>query len=146
MDDLTAEPDLLEFSFDSAIADAPAAALQRLVRRSAAFNASMGLTGRLRREGERFFGVLEGRAAILLPLAGRILADPRHRAIRVTTLGALAARRFTDWAATGFEIEVASVDASNLRFMPTPVEQRRVVSAAILSLRTTSPFTALRDA
>ena len=105
MGDLTEARDLLEFSFESTVSDVPEAALQRLARRSAAFNVRMGLTGRLRLEDGRFIQSLEGRAAVLLPLAGRILADPRHGSIRVTAFGSIGARRFADWSAEGFQSE-----------------------------------------
>ena len=80
----------------------PAAALLRLARRAAAFNACMGLTGRLRLDGRRFVQTVEGPADVVLPLAGAILADPRHGAIWVTRFDAIAVRRFDDWRDEGF--------------------------------------------
>lgn len=147
MGDLTVARDLLEFSFESAVAsDMSAAALLRLVRRSAAFNARMGLTGWLHLDGGRFVQCLEGRAPVVLPLAGRILADPRHESIMVTAFGAIVARRFADWSAEGFEAGFAGSDGGNLHFLPARPEQRRAVSAAILSLGAGGRLPALRDA
>lgn len=148
MGDLTAARDLLEFSFEStAVPALPEAALQRLARRSAAFNVRMGLTGRLRLEDGRFVQSLEGRAAVLLPLAGRILADPRHDSIRVTAFGSIAARRFADWSAEGLQWSLAENDSDALHFLPSRPEQRRKVSAAILGLGATACLLpALRDA
>lgn len=147
MGDLTEARDLLEFSFESTVSDLPEAALQRLARRSAAFNVRMGLTGRLRLEDGRFIQSLEGRAAVLLPLAGRILADPRHGSIRVTAFGSIGARRFADWSAEGFQWSLAGSDSDNLHFLPSRPERRRQASAAILSLGAAArPLPALRDA
>lgn len=147
MGDLTVVRDLLEFSFESTVApDMPAAVLQRLVRRSAAFNARTGLTGCLRLDHGRFVHSLEGRASVLLPLAGRILADRRHGSIRVTAFGAIAARRFADWRAEGFGDGLAGNDSGNLHFLPARPERTLATSAAILSLGTGARLSALRDA
>ena len=87
MGHLTGVQELLEFSFESTVApEVPAAALLRLARRSAAFNARMALTGRLDYAQGRFVQTLEGPADVVLPLAGLILADTRHRAIEVDRL------------------------------------------------------------
>jgi len=148
MGDLTEAGDLLEFSFESALAEqVPEAALLRLVRQAAAFNGRSRLTGRLRFEDGRFAQVLEGRAALLLPLAGRILADRRHGSIRITGFGALAARRFCGWTATGFDLGDAVMTGDNLHFMPARPEVWRPASvAAVLAIGGRHQASALPDA
>lgn len=122
--------DLIEFSFESVAMPAPRAALWRLARRAAAFNRQMGLTGRLRLDGDRFVQSLEGRAAIVLPLAGLILADPRHRAIRVTAFGAIAARRFDDWRDAGLGAYDELPAAANLLCLAPRLDVRRSAAPA----------------
>jgi hypothetical protein len=99
----------------SAARDLPLAALQRLARETQVVNPRLGLTGELGFERGRFTLALEGRADILLPLAARILADPRHKAIRILGFGAIAERRFTGWRTTGISLD----EADALRFAAT---------------------------
>ena len=77
--------DSIEFAFESQVADdLTAASFAPLVRQSWSFNLRAGLTGELRLQDRRFVQVIEGRCAEVLPLAARILADPRHAAIRIS--------------------------------------------------------------
>jgi hypothetical protein len=122
--------DLIEFAFESQVADdLTAACFARLARQSWSFNIRAGLTGELRLQDRRFVQVIEGGCAEVLPLAARILADPRHAAIRITALRSLAARRFAAWTVSGFDFgaapEAAALPAAaNLRFMPSPLAMR----------------------
>ncbi len=146
MGDLTDLRDLLEFSFESRVApDIPDAALHRLARLSAAYNGRMGLTGCLRFDGGRISQTIEGLPALLLPLAGRILADTRHREIRVIAFRA-SVRRFRDWTTVGLDHGPKDVDAATVALMPTRIEQRPRISASIHSLVSRSPLSALPDA
>ena len=124
--------DLVEFAFESQVADdLTAASFARLVRQSWSFNVRAGLTGELRLQDGRFVQTLEGRCATVLALAARILADPRHGAIRILAFRTLAARRFAGWTVSGFDLaETAEAPlrpaAANLRFMPAGVAARRI--------------------
>jgi hypothetical protein len=129
--------DLVEFSFESVAAvELPPAALLRMARRASAFNARMGVTGRLRLHGGRFVQTIEGRCAVVLELAARILADSRHEAIRTTSFRAIPERSFADWAVSGFStdaVDVAGVE--HLRLLPAVAAARRVAyTASIYSL------------
>jgi hypothetical protein len=109
--------DLAGLSLDSSVAAGlPLAALQRLARHTLLVNPRLGLTGELRVERGRFALTLEGRADLLLPLAARILADPRHQAIRIAAFEAIAARAFVSWSVAGFDLEAAG----SLRFAAPP--------------------------
>jgi hypothetical protein len=110
---------LLELGLCStAAAGLPLAVLQRLARHTLEVNPRFGLTGELRFADGRFSLLLEGRGEVLLPLAARILADPRHRAIAVTAFGGIAERRFADWSAAGFGLDEAPAGFPTLRFTP----------------------------
>jgi len=123
--------DLLEFSFESLVApDMPDAALVRLSRQAATNNARMGLTGRLVCADGRFVQTLEGPAAVLLPLAGLILADRRHRSIRVTAFGGTAERRFHDWSAAGLESSAPAAAGATVVLLPAGTERRRAITAS----------------
>jgi hypothetical protein len=129
--------DLVEFSFESvAAAELPPAVFLRLARQASAFNMRTGLTGRLRLQGGRFVQTVEGRCDLVLSLAARILADPRHEAIRTTAFRAIAARRFADWGVSGFAHDAAEIaGAGNLRLMPAVAARRRLaIPASIHSL------------
>jgi hypothetical protein len=100
--------DLVQLAFTSvAPPHLPPAVFQRIARQASATNLRLGLTGELRLEAGRFSLVLEGRSARLMPLAGRIFADPRHRAIRVDAFGGIERRRFADWRTLGFDLHPA---------------------------------------
>jgi Sensors of blue-light using FAD len=94
---------LVEFSFIStACPNMPTAAFLRLAHQTRTFNERMDLTGRLDFVDGRFEMLVEGDCGTVLQLAARILADPRHTSIRITALGAIAERRFSEWTLTGF--------------------------------------------
>lgn len=141
---------LLVFSFESDASAVPAAALLRLARRAQVYNACMGLTGRLRLDGERFVQTVEGPAEIVLPLAGSILADPRHGAIRVTAFGAIPARRYDDWKDEGFAtisgVMAGAIEGGNLHVIPARLERRRTPSAAMPSVAAAGRLSPLPDA
>jgi hypothetical protein len=106
--------DLAEFAFESEPAEELAPELlARLVRQCWSSNLRAGLTGELRLEAGRFVQVVEGRCADVLRLAGRILADPRHGAIRVIALRALPARRHAAWSVKGFDLAAAAATAAD---------------------------------
>ena len=116
---LAATGDLLEFGLDSAAARGlPPSVFQRLARYTLEANPRRGLTGELRLGDGRFSLDLEGRADLLLPLAARILADPRHGAIEVRAFGRIAARRFPGWRVAGFGLDEAEAGTDALRFAP----------------------------
>jgi hypothetical protein len=120
--------DLAEFAFESEPAEELAPELlARLVRQCWSSNLRAGLTGELRLEAGRFVQVVEGRCADVLRLAGRILADPRHGAIRVIALRALPARRHAAWSVKGFDLaaaETAAEPAPDSAPQPAPANLR----------------------
>jgi hypothetical protein len=120
--------DLAEFAFESEPAEELAPELlARLVRQCWSSNLRAGLTGELRLEAGRFVQVVEGRCADVLRLAGRILADPRHGAIRVIALRALPARRHAAWSVKGFDLaaaETAAEPAPDSAPLPAPANLR----------------------
>lgn len=126
--------DLVELAFESAVGrDVPFSALQRLAGQSLDNNPRLGITGRLRLVDGRLHLVMEGTAGAVMPMAARILADRRHRAVRVQRLGPVAARRFAEWTVEGFGLgpAVAVAPDSNLRpFAPRPVRSGRLAPAA----------------
>jgi hypothetical protein len=119
--------DLIEFAFESQVADdLRPASFARLARQSWSFNVRAGLTGELSLQDGRFVQVVEGRCATVLALAARILADPRHGAIRILAFRSLPGRRFAAWTVNGFDLGVsperpAHPAAANLCFMPARV-------------------------
>ena len=147
MRDINDARELLEFSFESVASPLPCAALWRLARRATAFNTMMGLTGRLRFDGDRFVQTIEGPAAVVQPLAGQILADQRHGAIRVTAFGAIAARRYADWQDEGFgDVEDAPA-CGNVHFLAPRVDmRRRPVPLATIGIAATSVLSPRPDA
>ena len=115
--------DLVEFAFESeASEDLTPEFVARLARQTWSSNVRAGLTGELRLQDGRFVQVVEGRCADVLRLAARILADSRHRAIRILAFRALPARRHATWTVQGFDLAAAPVEAprptpANLRFL-----------------------------
>lgn len=97
--------ELIEFAFESRVArSVPLAALLRIADGSRRCNSQCGLTGELHLRGESFRYVVEGSCQVVLPLAARILADERHRSIRIIALGAIERRRFDGWNTLGFDL------------------------------------------
>lgn len=108
MKSLDGSQPLIVFSCGSTVAaDLPPVALRRLAQMSWTFNARMGVTGLLRVIDGRFEQVIEGPAEVILRLAARILADPRHEAITIGQFHQCATRRFSGWTAEGFGLEAA---------------------------------------
>ncbi len=66
--------------------------------RSEQHNARAGITGILTFHAGRFAQVLEGEESALRALMMRIVADPRHRDVKMMSDGPLAMRRFPDWS------------------------------------------------
>ena len=131
MGNLEEVQEIVEFSFES-VADPsmPDSALLRLARQATAMNLQLGLTGHMAFEDGRFVQTLEGSAATLLPLAGRILADPRHQAIGITAFATIAARRYGNWSTTGFPaVGIVGEVPANLCVLPERLEPRRAATA-----------------
>jgi hypothetical protein len=105
---VTDDDDLIEFAFTSVVpADLPRAVLPRLAHQSSVFNRRMGLTGELVLDGNRFSQVVEGACAVVEALAARVLADPRHCRIRISSFGRLVGgRRHGAWSVRGFEFQM----------------------------------------
>jgi hypothetical protein len=110
---LCGEAALVEFAIESrAVADLPRAALLRLAL--------------LALKDGRFHQTLEGETDTILPLAARILADPRHESIRTIAFRALPARRFAGWAVEGFDFgDLDGALPDNLCFLPERPARRR---------------------
>ena len=114
--------DLVEFAFESQAVDFCPVDAARLARQSWSSNVRAGLTGELRLQGGRYAQVVEGPCSEVLKLAARILADPRHAAIRVLALRALPARRHAGWVVSGFDLGLTQPpprpSADSYRFLP----------------------------
>lgn len=96
---------LVEFSYASRASDElPNAALLRLAQQAWSHNTRLGVTGSLTFEDGAFRQVIEGPSDVILPLASRILTDPRHEAISILGFGPIKIRRFQNWSATGLDI------------------------------------------
>ena len=61
-------------------------------------NLRIGVTGLLLYDAAHFFQLLEGEDAVVDALFRTILADPRHRDVRVLTEGPIARRAFSSWS------------------------------------------------
>lgn len=77
--------------------DAAMLAVEAILKSARARNASHGLTGALLFTGQHFVQVLEGRAAAIDALWGKLQIDPRHAGLVLTYHGPLEKRRFGDW-------------------------------------------------
>ncbi|WP_424933599.1 BLUF domain-containing protein [Amaricoccus macauensis] len=94
---------LLRLSFTSQVkGNVPGAALARVERQSSAHNRDNDLTGELHLLNGQFRQDIEGPRSLLLPLAARILADPRHESIEIESFGPIEERRFRNWRTFGF--------------------------------------------
>jgi Sensors of blue-light using FAD len=130
MGGIGAETDLVEFSFESEVPQGglPPAVLTRLARQSWSHNTRMGLTGELAYRNGRFTVAIEGACAVVQPLAARILGDRRHALIRITSFQPLAARRHTEWALSGFDLDTPAfgkVDHTAANLLVLPLSERR---------------------
>ena len=61
-------------------------------------NPRHGVTGMLVFGTERFLQLIEGPPEAVNRLYRNLVADPRHRDLRLISAGPVAARRFTDWS------------------------------------------------
>jgi hypothetical protein len=116
---------LVEFRFVSRLAEGlPEAVLLRLERQSGQFNRLYGLTGEMHLDRGVIRQVVEGSWQVVMPLAARILTDHRHGAISIAAFQPIRARRFQEWASSGFgpgrvASLLASARESNLRLLPS---------------------------
>lgn len=86
---------LYEFLYWSQLADSQSpTAIGQILARARPFNATHGITGLLVFDGQRFCQHLEGPAAAVEALMGRIAADERHSEVRIAYEGPLAERRY----------------------------------------------------
>jgi hypothetical protein len=94
---------LVEFAFVSRLAALEERALARLVGAAWAHNIRNGVTGVMRLDGRSLRQIIEGETETILPLAARILADPRHGRVAVTAFGEIGHRRFGSWHVEGLD-------------------------------------------
>lgn len=78
------------------------AALGLIVRQAWAHNARAGITGEIVLRDGMFHQTLEGDFSDLVPLASRILSDPRHHQISIECFCAIPARTHETWQSSGF--------------------------------------------
>ena len=111
----------------------PLAAILRVAEGCRRFNIQSGLTGELRLAGASFSYVAEGACQILLPLAARVLADPRHRSIRITAFGKIDRRRFDCWKAIGFDdpCDAHELPAADVHVLRRPTAPRQPTAVAL---------------
>ena len=89
---------LQQFLYVSCLsAECALADVVRVISTSRRSNAVAGITGVLCFDGKNFCQYLEGEVPVLEPLRLSILADWRHRDIRILLDGKMAARRFSGW-------------------------------------------------
>ncbi len=111
---------LVEFAFSSrATASMPVAALLRLAHQARMFNTRMAITGTFSYQDGVFSQVIEGPGEVVLSLASRIMADPRHAGIAIRGFRAIPARRFATWSDTGFSEMAPCAPAGNLYALPS---------------------------
>ena len=123
---------IVEFSFVSRAAPGlPMAVFERLARQTWSANTRLGLTGKLCFRDGRFDQVLEGPRDLVLPLAARIIADPRHGSISIRSFRPIARRGHCTWALAGFGLSAAQAisqaDTANLVFLPVAAANGRAV-------------------
>ncbi|MBP7000753.1 BLUF domain-containing protein [Amaricoccus sp.] len=112
-----AEPDLVRLVYVS-VATRPLGPeeLEAIAAAARRNNPPRGLTGLLLYGGGRFYGLLEGTERRVLGRMERIVADPRHKAIRVLREDPIRARRFAEWSfgplplTAGGEEDLAALD------------------------------------
>lgn len=86
------------FAYRSVLSDGlPAAVVHRICREAQAFNIRNGLTGLLEIDGRDIQQAIEGPWSVVMPLAARILTDPRHGAIEITAFEPIAAHAHSEW-------------------------------------------------
>ena len=75
----------------------PNTELKSLVERSSENNRALGVTGLLLLSGDHFLQVLEGPSNAVNSLFGRIMADQRHRDVRLLTFEPTGDVYFDEW-------------------------------------------------
>lgn len=86
---------LYEFLYCSQLAESQTpSAVAQILARARPYNAANGITGLLVFDGLRFFQHLEGPAAPVEALMGRIAADHRHIDVSIAYEGHLSERRY----------------------------------------------------
>ena len=91
---ITFDPPIQRFVYISRLApDRPLDAVSLILRQSRASNRSLGISGALVFDGERFCQLIEGTPEAVHDLAGRIERDPRHCSFRVLHDAAAATPR-----------------------------------------------------
>ena len=86
------------FAYRSVLSDGlPAAVVHRICREAQAFNIRNGLTGFLEIDGRDVHQRIEGDWSVVMPLAARILTDPRHGAIAIEAFEPIAAHEHGAW-------------------------------------------------
>lgn len=92
-------PDLIQLVYTSEGGSClDADELQALADELGRANARAGLTGLLLRQGDSFFGVLEGPERRMFARIERMIEDPRLGRVRVLKEEAIASRRFGNWS------------------------------------------------
>ena len=89
----------LVYASESRLVDANRRAeLDGILASARRFNDQNGITGFLLATDQAFAQVLEGPRDTVAEAYGRIVADPRHAALRLLAEEPIAARSFPDWA------------------------------------------------
>lgn len=115
----------------------PAAVVHRICREAQSFNTCNGLTGLLEIDGRDVHQRIEGPWAVVMPLAARILTDPRHGAIAIEAFEPIAVRAHCDWQWHAVGCEPAGgqylVESDGLCLLP--FVRRRTATPALPSAR-----------
>ena len=121
----TARPWSSSPTFQAHRSGLPAAVFLRLAQHCWSHNLSAGLTGRsCDSTAAASSRPLEGPATAVLPLAARILADPRHQAIRIERFRAIPARRFANWSCDRVRLRRSIRRPADRRGQPLPSSRR----------------------
>jgi hypothetical protein len=95
------DEDLYRIVYDSVVllpfGEAGEDGFRSILASAQACNARDGITGVLRYDGAYFLQVLEGPRAAVQATMARIMRDPRHTDVRITSQGPLARRDFGSW-------------------------------------------------
>lgn len=92
-------------------------------------NSARGLTGFLLYQGGRFYGLIEGPRRALMARMEKIIADPRHRDLRVLREADVSSYRFRNWTLSHLP------DAGAASGQPGPTGQPSVEFIVNLSRR-----------
>jgi hypothetical protein len=76
----------------------PQSDLSQIESRSHANNLAAGITGLLVAQGNFFYGLMEGRRRRVLSRMEVVIADERHRNLRILLEEPITARRFANWS------------------------------------------------